>query len=59
MDEISLTVNPLGQLRMRDLFGISFFRKNPPIQKGKNEISFVKRKKLHIMNEISFGCEKS
>ena len=26
--------------------------------KGKNEISSVNRKKLHILNEISFGCEK-
>ena len=34
MDEISLTVNPLGQLRMRDLFGISFIRKKSSYPKS-------------------------
>ena len=67
MDGILLTVNPLGLWRTRYHFGTSFIRKNPPIQRRKNEKSFVKRKKtsynewdiiwlqkiLTVINEIS------
>ena len=45
MDEILFTVNPLGLWRTRYHFGTSFIRKNPHIQRRKNEKSFDKRKK--------------